>query len=327
MGVNGNEDAEGTRRKAIVLFILFAVCFGVALIAIGILLFRGSYVEMMLATIGSTLIAVGVVDVVSESFIRPGTIDVMRRAFPLFANPAKVPKDTLKQQMINIASHVSPKKELCDEFAKFFKEVLVDQLTDYCRENFDVSVRLEKVNTGPAQGLVKVTSEWKYVVHNTSNKQTAYPIKFYCDTDSFVSKVLTPKDHIEVQKLFITHGSGNPDDIGQKNGIYKQLPKQHNSRVVLDLTKPILVEMLPNEPMYVYIKYWYLAGSHDRHSQRMSMLTHNISLIVDFDKKDFVVTIDEFCSPERATVDKYHRYDWNGWLLPNHGIIVEWKPA
>jgi hypothetical protein len=325
--VASDEDLQKTRNRAIIIFILFSVFLGTSLIAAGILGFHGTYYELMLGTIGSALIAVGVVDVVSEVFVRPGIVGILRNTFPLFADPAKLSKDALKKQLVYIAHHIAPKPELAQEFAQFLKKSVADQLTDYCREDFDVSVRLEKISAGPAQGLVKVTSEWKYIIHNTSDRPTTYPIQFYCNTDSFTSKGLGLKDHMAIEKILVTHGVGEPQDVGQKHGVYKQQPRQFDSRVELDLTPSILVELLPNEPMSVYVRYWYIAESRDRHSQRMGMLTHNIALTMDFEKKDFVVIVDDFCSPKRTTIAKFHKYDWKGWLLPNHGFIIEWKPA
>jgi len=324
-----NDALEKTQRNAIIIFILLAVFLGTSLIAAGVLIAKGTYYEVILATIGSTLIAVGVVDVVSETFIRPGTIDVMRRCFPLFVNPAKTPKDTLKQQLVTIVGYILPKPESAKDFAKFFKEVMVDQLTDLSRENFGVTLELEKVKlSSTLPELVKVTCEWKYQIHNYSNKERAWEIPFYCNTFSLVNKGLALKDHIMVEQVLVTHGAGQPEDVGIERGIYKQQPKQYDGKVELVPKESLLVKLLPNEVMSVYLKYHYIGELCDRHAQRMSMLTYNANLAIDFDQKDIAVTVDDFCSLKKTPVAKLHRlYDWNGWFLPNHGFIVEWKPA
>lgn len=321
------ETLQKTRRSAIAIFIILAVVFGIFLITLGTLLVKQSPYDVIFATVGSTLIAVGIVDVVAETFIRPGTTDLMKQCFPLFANPKNAPKDALKQQLVNIISHLSPKPEHEEDFASFFKVAIVEQLKNLSKEDFDVSLKLEKAKLGDALPLLtKVSCEWKYDVHNNANNDEQYEIPFYCNTFSYTNMKIPLKDHIGVEQVIATHGMGSTEDVGERYGLYKQQPTSYDGKVQLQPKNPLLVKLLPNETLSVYIKYHYIGELCDRHTQRMSMLTYKTSLNIEFDPKDFIVVVDAFCLPKQTPVSKHHKYDWNGWLLPNHGFIVEWKP-
>jgi hypothetical protein len=319
---------EKSKNIGIVLFVMVVVLSGIAVIALGILQYHGTYYEMILSSIGATLIAVGIVDVFSELFVRPSLVSIMRRSFPLFSDTTKVPKETLRKLIIEIVGLLSPRPDLKEEFKQFFESNIVRQFHQFFREDFKVSIELRTKQLGESK-IVEVFSEWTYDVHNITDEVRGYPIPFRCSTYSFVSRGLALRDHIQIEKMQVTRTSkpSEPEDIGKNYGAYSQIPKKIDSaKVELKFDKAPVVEIEPLQKVTIFIKYRYVAEHCDDHTQRMSVFTKNIHLILNFDPNELFVDVDEFCIPKKTTVAKAHSYVWNGWFLPNHGFIVEWKP-
>jgi hypothetical protein len=226
---------------------LFAVASGIALILGGVFFFRGTYVEMMLATIGSTLIAVGVVDVVFEAFMRPGIGEMIKQALPLFANPSDSPKDALKAQLVNAAKFACPDLSMAEDFAQFIEKTVAKQLTGLCREDFVVSLKIVRI---PAhRKLVRVMCEWSYKIHNHSNKEEPYEVPFYCNT--FLAQGFPTGELIKVDIVQVTNGLNVTENIGELYGIYSQQPRETNSKVELAPSRPMLTKLLPKETISV----------------------------------------------------------------------------
>lgn len=315
-------------RLGIFLFILVALLIGVILILVAAFYYKGTYLDTVLSSIGATLIGVGIIDVVSEVFIRPGVITVMRRSFPLFSDPSKVPKDTLRRLMVNIVGELSPKKEFKEDFMKFFEGNIVEAFREYYRENFDIHIKLKRDKIGTAE-VVKTKTEWTYDVHNITDKTVTYPIPFRSETWSFVKKGVQLKDHMKIEKMQVTRHKDKtqtPEDVGQEFGVYAVAPKPKDSvLVVLELDKKPVVQLPPHETVTVFVKYSYLAELCDDHTQRMSLLTKNVSVTLDYDEEDFSLDIDEFCVPKMIIAEEKHSFQWKGWFLPSSGFVAFWK--
>jgi len=330
MGTEEDRRLEQSTRIGIILFVVVVVLIGIIFIVWGTTQYhdRDIYYEMVFTSIGATLIAVGVVDVSSQLFVRPSLVSTMRRSFPLFSDKTKVPKETLRKLMIEIAGLLSPRAELKTEFEQFFDQHIVHQFHEFIREDFKVSIKLG-IRTMNAGKAVDVEASWTYDVHNITNETKVYPVNFRCSTYSFLSRNLALKDHIRIEKIQVTRPKkpNDPEDIGKDRGIYTLQPKKvESAKVQLKLEEPLKVEIESLEKVTIFVKYRYVAENCDDHTQRMSKLTRNLHLTIDFNPNEFFVDVDEFCIPQKNTIEKAHSYVWKGWFMPNHGFIVEWKP-
>jgi hypothetical protein len=318
---------ERYRKTSIIFFICVIVLIGVLLLLIATFC-RGTLYEYVFASLGSTLIAVGLVEVVSEGFIRPGIIGRIRESFPLFATePKAMPRDLLISRLTDFIRVLSPRPELEEGIVELFRAIFVDPLRETYRDDLRITLKLEKQSFN-GNRLCKITAIAEYTVHNITKKEVKYETPFYSNTFSYTNKGIPIEDHIKLLKMTITEKGGAPIDLGAIYGLYSTVPVPKDPlKVELKLPVIPVFTIKPDSEITVYVEYSYLADLMDGHTQRVGGVTKNVKVRVDYQENDFFVDLDSFCMPPVNIVSFGHSYAWDGWFLPNHGFRVLWKPA
>jgi hypothetical protein len=330
MGQTDVKLLERYKIVGIVLFILFVVITGILLIAYASWAKLDSSSSIIFTSLGGTLIAVGLVDLLSEAFIRPGTVGTMKEMLNQFiSEPSKLPKSLRTALVRAFVEALSPTDVLCPEVALLFDETFLNQLATTYRSDCVISLRLRK-KTISGQVVAEGTTDVSYHVHNLTDHTFKYAIPFAFNTVSFTDKGIAAAEHIKLSRISVTDSKGASIDVGNSVGAYGIVPTVHTifpSKVELSLPQSPTFDIEPHGSITVLLKYVYLAQLIDDHVHKMKELTRNINFNIDFLTNEFVVDIDTFCIPKMNTIDPNKRYSWAGWFIPYHGFCVAWHPA
>lgn len=322
---------ERMRTISIALFVGIVVIVGILLIVCSQTYFKGTPLEFILASLGSTLIGVGLVDVVSEVFISPGVISkitqTLHKSFPsIFIPPETMEKSVLTTRIKEFVKALCPVDQIKDEYLHLFEKVFIEQFKEIYREDLGISIKLRK-RTITEISICEATVEVEYKVHNATDKKVDYKIPMYFSTYSFVEKGIPIEDHIKLEKITVTRGTEQPEDVGQAFGVYSVSPVEKSPlKVELVLPRYPTYEISPRDNITVFFKYKYLADLIDDHTQRIVNVTRNLKVHIDYSEEEFFVDLDDFCMMDKKTISPGHSYEWDGWFLPRHGFCIEWKP-
>lgn len=224
---------------------------------------------------------------------------------------------------------LSPREDLAEEFSTQVDAVLFDQLQSTFRQDFDIRVSLSKMRFASESLAAKVNIELSYDVHNLTDSHLHYRIPMVVTVPSFVDQGVPLEDHISVSEVTASVADGDTvTDLIKKCNVHLTSGLASNeTKVRLSLDGKIVQTIPPANFIKIHLKYSYLGQLFDAHIQRISQLTRNVNLTLDYKEDDFLVNVDAFCTPLLGVQVPGHSYAWNGWLLPFNGFCVEWKPV
>lgn len=240
---------------------------------------------------------------------------------------AKADKGLAASRIKSLVRTISPEKSLEEDFANLFQLLFIDQVRDTYRDNFDFTLKIEKKDfKEKGISLAQICAQAEYKVHNVTDHPIVYNIPFMWNTYSFEKYDIPLAEHCKIEKILLTKRDNTHIDVGADFKSYEVIPKARPPLKVETVLPPPSAEIEPFGTATIYIKFRYLARLIDGHTQRMVNLTRNVKLRVDFAEDAFFVDIDDFCLPKKAIINPGHEFEWNGWLLPRHGFVVEWRP-
>jgi len=265
-------------------------------------------------------------DLVSINSARLQNLDEQVRKVALEASVSEGNRTLLEARIKNLIRIYCPVKKLEEEFSDLFQSIFFDQVCEKYRDNCAIRVSIKRKDIkGVGVALVCVQAEYK--IHNVTERPLSYTVPFRWSTLSFVKRGIPLEDHLRIEKILVTKDTGEQLNICKNLDDSLLRPKERPPmKVELELPS-VTIEIRPYGTITVYLKYAYLAELIDGHIQRMVSLTNNLRLQVDYSEDEFFVDIGDFCLPKKVTINPGHTYEWNGWFLPNHGFIIEWKPV
>jgi hypothetical protein len=170
---------------------------------------------------------------------------------------------------------------------------------------------------------------WDYDVHNITDSPLVYAIPLRVNVQSFTEEGLSVADHVRIEEVVASVDDRDEwiDLTRSCNLCLEPILSSDKTRVMLSLNGRAKHTIPPHNITRVHLKFSYVAHLLDSHIQRMLSLTRNTRLKLNYSAKDFFIEVSDFCPALKKTLVADHDYEWNGWLLPFHGFIVEWKPT
>lgn len=224
---------------------------------------------------------------------------------------------------------LSPREDLAGEFSSQIDEVLFDQLRSTYRQDFDIRISLSKMRFASEGLAVRVNVELSYAVHNLTDSTLQYCIPLAVTSPSLIDQGLPMADHIGVSEIraSVADGSVVTDLIKKCNMTLTSTLVSNQTKVRLSLDGRIAQTIPPASFVRIRLKYFYVAQLFDFHIQKISQLTRNATLTLDYSEGDFLTSVNDFCAPARRVQVPGHNYMWNGWLLPFNGFSINWEPV
>ena len=224
---------------------------------------------------------------------------------------------------------LSPKEDLAGEFSSQMDEVLFDQLRSTYRQDFDLRITLSKMRFASEGLAARVDVELSYEVHNITDSTLQYCIPMVVTSPSLIAQGLPMEDHIGVSEITasVADGSEMTDLIKKCNMNLTSTLVSNETKVRLSLDGRVAQTIPPASFARIRLKYFYVAQLFDSHIQRISQLTRNVGLTLNYSEDDFLTNVDAFCTPMLRVQVPGHKYLLNGWLLPFNGFSIDWKPV